>query len=299
MKVMIGPAEFEFFFLLDDRRRRRDHDLLDFVDAAAFFAALHFENEAVFLANLGRDVGLDRQVRVRENVEVIHQLFDELEIFHAELQRQILHDDRRLDVNDLAAVLGLFDGFGRFAGRGRRDGRFGSPARPARAQAGVARMREIGGRNERFTASSEDRRFGFGVCGSINETLSTAGFGTGGSGAAQRFRALAGFFAVIGAKADFVARTAPPVWASAPPVAASWFRRARQVLSAWPQRGASSCFWLSSWTFSRACPRRGNESTTWRTRSLSRFACRRALGAWFWSSSFSLAFKFLKICSWP
>ena len=50
MNVMIGAARLEFFFLLDDRRRRRDHDLLDFVNAAAFFAALHFENEAVLLA---------------------------------------------------------------------------------------------------------------------------------------------------------------------------------------------------------------------------------------------------------
>ena len=56
-------ARLEFFFLLDDRRRRRDDDLLDFVNAAAFFAAFHFENEAVFLANLCRDVGLDRLVR--------------------------------------------------------------------------------------------------------------------------------------------------------------------------------------------------------------------------------------------
>ena len=46
-------ARLEFFFLLDDRRRRRDDDLLDFVDAAAFFAAFHFENEAVLLRKSG------------------------------------------------------------------------------------------------------------------------------------------------------------------------------------------------------------------------------------------------------
>ena len=57
------------------------------VNAAAFFAAFHFENEAVLLANLRRDFRLDRLVRIRENVEVIHQLLDELEIFHAELRR--------------------------------------------------------------------------------------------------------------------------------------------------------------------------------------------------------------------
>jgi hypothetical protein len=51
------------------------------VDAAAFFAAFHLKDEAVFVANFCRDFRLYRQVRVRENVEVIHQLFDELEIF--------------------------------------------------------------------------------------------------------------------------------------------------------------------------------------------------------------------------
>ena len=102
-------ARLEFFFLLDDRRRRRDHDLFDLVHAATFFAALHFENEAVFLANFCRDFRLHRQVRVRENIEVVHQLLDELEIFQPELCREILDDDRRLDVDDLAAVLGFVD----------------------------------------------------------------------------------------------------------------------------------------------------------------------------------------------
>ena len=101
MKVMIGARSLEFFLLLDDRRRRRDDDLLDLVNAAAFFAPLHFENKAVLLANLRRDVRLDRLVLVREDVEVVHQLLDELEIFQPELRRQILDDDRRLDVNDL------------------------------------------------------------------------------------------------------------------------------------------------------------------------------------------------------
>ena len=64
-------------------------------------------------------------------------------------------------------------------------------------------MREIGGRMVRFTASSETARFGFGMCGSISETLSIAGFGSG-SGATGA--ALPGaFFAVIGAKADLAA----------------------------------------------------------------------------------------------
>ena len=83
MKVMIGARSLEFFFLLDDRRRRRDHHLLDLVHTAAFFAAFHLEDETVFVANLCRHFGLYRQIRIRENVEVIHQLLDELEIFHA------------------------------------------------------------------------------------------------------------------------------------------------------------------------------------------------------------------------
>ena len=107
---MIGRARFEFFFLLDHRRRWRDHDLFDLVHAAAFFAALHFENETVLVANLRRHFRLDRQVRVGENVEVIHQLLDELEIFQPELGREILDDDRRLDVDDLATVLGFSHG---------------------------------------------------------------------------------------------------------------------------------------------------------------------------------------------
>ncbi len=76
-------AQLEFLFLFDDGRRRGDDDLFDFVNAAAFFAAFHFENEAVLLANLRRDIRLDRLILVGENVAVVHQLLDELEIFYA------------------------------------------------------------------------------------------------------------------------------------------------------------------------------------------------------------------------
>ena len=124
-----------------------------------------------------RDIGLDRLVRVRENVEVVHQLLDELEIFQAELRRQILDDDRRLDVNDLAAILGFgfdFRGFGRplQAAGGDRC----RPPELDRRRRFCARMREIGGRIVRLTDSSVAARFGFGVCGSISETVSTVGF---------------------------------------------------------------------------------------------------------------------------
>jgi hypothetical protein len=64
-------------------------------------------------------------------------------------------------------------------------------------------MREIGGRMVRFAVSAEAARFGFGTCGSISETLSTAVFGSGSGSAGG---ALPGaFFAVIGAKADLAA----------------------------------------------------------------------------------------------
>ena len=102
---MIGRARLEFFFFLDYRRRRRDNHLFYLVNAAAFFAAFFFENKSVLLRNLRRDIRLDRLVGVYENVEIVHQLLDELEIFQPELRRQILHDDRRLDVNDVLRLL--------------------------------------------------------------------------------------------------------------------------------------------------------------------------------------------------
>ncbi len=104
---MIGAAQLELFFLLDDRWRRRDHHLLDLVHTATFFAALHFESKAMLVAHFRRHLGLYCQVRIRENIEIVHQLFDELEILQAELGCEILDDDRRLDVNDFATILGL------------------------------------------------------------------------------------------------------------------------------------------------------------------------------------------------
>lgn len=72
---------------------------------------------------------------------------------------------------------------------------------------GIARMREMGGRKVRFTASSETARFGFGTCSSIRETVSITGFGTGGGSATAGGAFGGAFLAVIGAKADFVAGT--------------------------------------------------------------------------------------------
>ncbi|MBA3544670.1 MAG: hypothetical protein H0T83_09570 [Chthoniobacterales bacterium] len=66
---------------------------------------------------------------------------------------------------------------------------------------------EIGGSTERLAVASEAARFGFGICGSISETASVAGFGGGGAGAVGAGAGAVGFLAVIGAKAERVAGT--------------------------------------------------------------------------------------------
>ncbi len=99
----------EFFFGLDHRRRRRHDHFLDLMDTAALFAAFHFEDETVRFANLGRNIGLDRLVLIGENVQ-LHQLTDQDVILNPELRCQIMHDDGRLDVNDLLFHRGLGGG---------------------------------------------------------------------------------------------------------------------------------------------------------------------------------------------
>ena len=59
----------------------------------------------------------------------------------------------------------------------------------------------------RLVVSSAGPRFCFGACGSIKEMLSTVAFGTGAASVAADSVGVVfgvGFFAVIGAKADFV-----------------------------------------------------------------------------------------------
>ena len=103
---------------MNDRFRRRDYDLLNFVDTPAFLAPFFFENESVTFGNLRCDIGLDRLIDVREDVER-HQFGDELMRFQTELDRELLHNDRRLDVND---VLRRRFGFGRSRFNGRAVG---------------------------------------------------------------------------------------------------------------------------------------------------------------------------------
>ena len=50
-------------------------------------------------------------------------------------------------------------------------------------------MREIGGRTERFGLSPSSVRFALGFGASINETVSTTGFGAGAAGAFSGFEA--------------------------------------------------------------------------------------------------------------
>ena len=108
MKVMIGPRVLSSSSFSMTGGGGATTTCSTLWTPRAFFAALHLEDEAVVLANLRRDLRLDRLVDVRENVKR-HQLGDELVRLQAELDRQLLHDDRRLDVDDL---LRLGFGFG-------------------------------------------------------------------------------------------------------------------------------------------------------------------------------------------
>src|SRR5437763_16845781 len=92
-----GSARLEFLLFRWLRRWRSNNNLFFLVNTAAFFTALFLQKESVPLRNLGRHIGLDRLVGVYENVEIIHQLLDQLKIFHPELLRQLFCSDRRLD----------------------------------------------------------------------------------------------------------------------------------------------------------------------------------------------------------
>ena len=70
-------AGLEFLFFRRLRLRWRDDDLLNFMHAASFFAAFLLENEPMSFRNLRGNIGLDRLIEIRENVE-IHQLSNEL-----------------------------------------------------------------------------------------------------------------------------------------------------------------------------------------------------------------------------
>ena len=85
-----GRAGLELLLFRRLRRRRSNDDLFFLVNAAAFFAPFFFKNKSVLLRNLRRDIRFNCLVGVYENVEVIHQLLDQLEIFQPQLRRQFL-----------------------------------------------------------------------------------------------------------------------------------------------------------------------------------------------------------------
>ena len=177
-----GTAKLEFLFLLNDRRRWRDDDLLDLVNAAAFFADFLLENKAVALRDLRRDVGLDRLIEVGENIDV-HQLCDELMRFQSEIRGELFNDDRRLDVNDVLSA--CFHRFSRSRQRAAATARALGVATGAALGGGAAgsgalattegvsseaRIREIGGRIP-FVLFLRQRLFSSAFSRSIRETF--------------------------------------------------------------------------------------------------------------------------------
>ena len=122
----------------------------------------------------------------------VHQLLDELEILQTELQRQILDDDGRLNVNDFLRPPSASAGAGAESGASASAagvtggaGAVGWAIGPAGAS-GVARIREMGGKIARLVASTPAGRFRRGFFSSINDTVSMAGF-FAGLGASSAF----------------------------------------------------------------------------------------------------------------
>ena len=99
-------ARFQFVLGHHDRGFgwRGDHRF-GFVHAGPGLALLLFENKTVLLAHLRSDSRLDRLVQIGENIR-LHQVFDDHEGLDAEGRGEVFHHDRRLDVDDLLAVLG-------------------------------------------------------------------------------------------------------------------------------------------------------------------------------------------------
>ena len=78
------------------------------MNAAALFALLLLEDEAVLLTDLRGHFRVDRGFAVlREDLE-LDEVLDDLEELQAHAVRQVLHQDRRLDVDDLG-VSAFFD----------------------------------------------------------------------------------------------------------------------------------------------------------------------------------------------
>ena len=169
---------------------------------------------------------------------------------------------------------------------------------------GAARMREIGGRTVRFAVSSVTARFGFGVCGSISETLSTAGFGAGSCSwlsAARLWRA--GFLRGDGRESRFRRATVglerPPKPALRAGDRAGFVPRSALSFRCFGSRQQLLCPrrpWNSWLRFSRGL--RVRRRRLGRSGGLGRLA-RGRFGRRGFGRSFLLAFGSLKSCSWP
>ncbi len=130
-----GLAVIDMTHESDDRRtrlhlrRRDDHDLgrFDHLDrsvnlACAFFPLFDLEGEAELGAKLLGDVLFQGLGGAGENVH-LHQVMDDLVRLQAELGREVLDDDRRLDDDDLVLeLLGRDGGFVLDDGDGSRRG---------------------------------------------------------------------------------------------------------------------------------------------------------------------------------
>src|SRR4029077_20920509 len=91
---------FKFFLLGRNWRRWSDYDLLDFMNAGAFFASLFFQNKTVTLGDLRRDIGLDRLIDIGKNV-MAHQLGNELVRLQTKFRRELFNNNGRFDMNDI------------------------------------------------------------------------------------------------------------------------------------------------------------------------------------------------------
>ena len=115
---------------------RRLNDLDRRVDlAGALFALFDLEGEAELGAELARDVLFQRLAGAGENVH-LHQVMDDLVRLEAELGREVLDDDRRLDDDDLVLEL--------LCGDGLLVERQGPPARPWRPDFAPAQVQPTG-----------------------------------------------------------------------------------------------------------------------------------------------------------
>ena len=105
-----GSARLIRLRLLLNRLGWFDNDLLLLVDTAAGDPLFALEEQSVNIAELRGDLRFDRLIDVCEDLHP-HQILDDLEGGHLHLSRQLLDQDRRLDVDHPAIVILDDNGF--------------------------------------------------------------------------------------------------------------------------------------------------------------------------------------------